>query len=515
MFNQKKADGAINFIQLLNLVDDFYGQPFMLLPWQKEVLSDVYGTVNYNSIRSYRFAYLEIPKKNGKTTLIAGVALYHLVCDDNDGQIFCCAADKGQASIVYKAICGMRDQNEYLKSILKLTDSKKEIRNTETGTTLKVLSAEAFTKHGINPTVVIFDELHCQPNRELWDVMTFGAGATRKEPIWWVITTAGDDPDRTSIGWEQHEYARRVRDKEIIDDNWYVKIFGASEDDDIWDEEVWKKVNPSIGKAIDIEAVRKEAMTAKNSDSAERLFRWLRLNQWVTTKTSSWLSLKYWDSNKSDWKVEELLGQPCYGMLDLSSTEDLTTMCLLFPPNKERKEWRAIWETWIPEDGLMARVKKDGVPYDLWEKAGYMQTTPGDCIDYSYIKERVLANTKLFKVKEMGFDKYFASQLSLELAACGVKMVEVIQGFRTLAPPMNEVKRLLMTDMLSNNGNPVARWCFGNVQVKTDENANERPVKGSRTDRIDLFVALVGAMARALPNHMKKSKYTDGEVFIA
>ena len=227
----------------------------------------------------------------------------------------------------------MIEQDEDLRSILKVTDSKKQILNTRTGTFLKVLSAEAYTKHGVNPTVVIFDELHAQPNRDLWDVMTFGAGAARKETLWWVITTAGDDPDRHSVGWEQHEYARKVRDKEIVDPYWYVKIYGAPDDADIFDEKVWYDSNPSLGVVIDIEKVRQEAIGARNDPAKEKLFRWLRLNQWVSLKRIGWLPLTLWDQTQGDWSIADLTGKYCYIGLDLSSTTDLTAIAVLFPPH--------------------------------------------------------------------------------------------------------------------------------------------------------------------------------------
>jgi len=211
LIDKNRALEPIEFIQLLHLADDFYGKPFILQDWQHDVIWNVYGEVNDRGLRQYRFAYLEIPKKNGKTTLIAGLGLYHLVCDGPGGQIYCCAAEREQAALTYRAAVQMIDQDPELAALLRVVESKKEIHNRETGTVMKVLSAEAYSKHGLNPTVVIFDELHAQPNRELWEVMTFGAGAARREPLWWVITTAGDDPDRTSIGWEQHEYARKVR----------------------------------------------------------------------------------------------------------------------------------------------------------------------------------------------------------------------------------------------------------------------------------------------------------------
>ncbi len=316
--SKSKALEVVEFIPMLKLVDDFYGQPFTLMDWQYETLWDVYGTVNDEGYRQYRYAYLEIPKKNAKTTLIAGLSVYHLTCDPPQGQIYCCAADRQQAGLVYKAAVAMIDQDEELGKILKVTDSRKEILNIETGTILKVLSAEAFTKHGINPTVVIFDELHAQPNRNLWDVMTFGAGAARKEPLWWVITTAGDDPDRNSIGWEIHEQAVKIRDGELIDPTWYVKIFGASEEDDIFDEATWYKTNPSLGQTISIESVRQEALAARNSEASERLFRWLRLNQWISLKRIGWQPLTLWDQTNAKWDLSELVGKKCYPGLDLS-----------------------------------------------------------------------------------------------------------------------------------------------------------------------------------------------------
>src|SRR5690625_4642187 len=280
--DKKRALEPIEFIQMLKAVDDFHGQPFLLLDWQHEIIWDVYGTVNDEGLRQYRYAYLEVPKKNGKTSLIGALGVYHLTMDPPGGQIYCCAADREQATLAYRAAKGMIEQDAELEKILKVKDSQREIKNLITGTVMKVLSAEAFTKHGINPTVVIFDELHAQPNRDLWDVMTFGAGAARREPLWWVITTAGDDPDKTSIGWEVHEQDRNIRDGELHDPTWYVKIYCADENDDIFDEKTWYKANPSLGHTIDIETVKQEAVSARNSEASEKLFRWLRLNQWVS-----------------------------------------------------------------------------------------------------------------------------------------------------------------------------------------------------------------------------------------
>lgn len=496
--DKQKALDVVEFIPMLKLVDDFYGEPFVLQDWQYEVLWDVYGTVNEQGYRQYRYAYLEIPKKNGKTTLIAGLSVYHLTCDPPQGQIYCCAADRTQAGLVYKAAVSMIEQDEELSKLLKITDSRKEIKNIETGTVLKVLSAEAFTKHGINPTVVIFDELHAQPNRELWDVMTFGAGATRKEPLWWVITTAGDDPDRNSIGWEVHEQAIKLRDGELVDPTWYVKIYGIDEDDDIFDEEVWYRVNPSLGHAIPIEVLRSEAVAARNSETSERLFRWLRLNQWISTKRIGWQPLTLWDSTNGSWDLSELTSKRCYPGLDLSSTTDITGVVYLFPPQEGFDDWRFIQEAWIPEENMKERVLRDKVPYDRWVNQKYLHATPGDVVDYEFVEAKILATNKQYDIQTLGTDPWNSRMLTQRLMRKGVNVVEIPQNMKHMSPAMKMIEQLMKRGLMSHEKNPLARWCWGNVVVATDGNENIKPMKNKSTERIDLTVALINAMATAM-----------------
>lgn len=494
-FDKRRALEPIEFIQLLHLVDDFYGQPFVLQDWEHEIIWNVYGTVKDDGYRQYSHAYLEIPKKNGKTTLIAGIALYHLTCDPPGGQIYCCAADREQASLVYQAARQMIEQDEGLKAILRVTDSRKLITNKHTGTYMKVLSAEAYTKHGVNPTVVIFDELHAQPNRNLWDVMDFGAGATRKEPLWWVITTAGDDPDRKSIGWEKHEYARKVRDGEIVDPYWYVKIYGAPDDADIFDEKVWYAANPSLGVSIDIEKVRQEAIGARNDEAQQRLFRWLRLNQWVSVKRIGWLPLTLWDKTRGDWGVAELVGKRCYGGLDLSSTKDLTGLVLIFPPQDGVDGFRFISEGWIPEESMRERSRRDNVPYDRWVNQKYLHATPGDVIDYTFIEARILQIKEQYDLVAVGTDPWNSQMLRQWLEKQDVNLVEIRQDMAMMSPAMKEIERMMHIGELTHEENPVARWCFGNVNVATDGNGNIKPMKNRSVEKIDLTVALINGMA--------------------
>lgn len=512
-FDHERALYVIQFIEYLKLTDDFYGQPFKLLQWQYDPIYKFYGTVKENGLRQYQYLYVEVPKKNGKSPLGAALALYHTFAEGYHGEVYSCAADRQQASIVFDVAVDMVDQCPTLKKQCKYTPSKKEIYCTTTKTTYKVLSAEAYTKHGIKPTCVIFDELHAQPTRDLWDVMTFGAGAARKEPVWIILTTAGDDPDRKSIGWEIHEYARKILEGEIDDPAWLPVIYSAPEDADIFDEEVWYKANPSLGHTISIETVRQEALHARNSESAERLFRWLRLNQWVTTKAVGWLPLTLWDATVGDWNPADLVGKKCYAGLDLSSTTDLTGLCLLFPPQDGIPEWRAIFEAWIPEDNMKERIKRDKVPYDRWVKDKFIHATPGYVVDYEFIEARILTLCKQYKVVEVDTDPWNSRMLTQRLMKKGITVVEIPQTMAYMSPAMKEIERLAKIGQFTHEANPVARWCWGNVNVAVDGNGNIKPMKNKSNERIDLMVAMINAMARAMLDiqEVDVSKYASEE----
>jgi len=236
MLDETLATRATRFVELLKLTDDFHGQPFSPLPWQRQILRDVFGTLNEErGIRQYRTAYIETPKKNGKSALVSAVALYHLFKrDEPQGEIYGCAGDRSQASIIFDTCVEMIMQDKALEKKVRIRDSYKLIENVETGTTYKVLSAESFTKHGYRPSIVLFDELHVQPNRDLWDTMTKGSFLARRQPLLWVITTAGDDPDRVSIGWEIHEKAAKIIEARAKGDaanditSWYPVIYSYS-----------------------------------------------------------------------------------------------------------------------------------------------------------------------------------------------------------------------------------------------------------------------------------------------
>lgn len=534
VFDAARAQRAVKFFESLkHTKGQFYGQPFTLLPWQKPIVQDVYGTVDQHGVRQYKTVYIEIPKKNGKSALAAGAGLFHTFADgERNGEVYGCAADRSQASIVFDVAVDMIDQLPALQKRTKLTSSQKTITDKVSGTFYKVVSSEAYSKHGLNISAVIFDELHAQPNRDLWDVMTFGAGDARLQPIWWVITTAGDDPDRLSVGWEQHEYAMKILAGDIVDPTWYPVIFGYEPPENekpgaIYDEELWKRVNPSLGHTITIESVREAAEKAKQKPADERLFRWLRLNQWITTKLTTWLPIDLFDKTVGEWNRMDLLGKDCYMGLDLSTTTDLSSLALVFPPQGRQLDWRVIWESWIPAASMEERVRRDHVPYDQWVKQGWITATPGDVVDYNLIETRILDLAKLYNVIELDADRAFATMLLQRLENAGITCVDVPQTFVSLTDPMNQTEILLkgkpgdvgeesespdvqpitggrmLTGNLTHEPDPVARWAFGNTSIAKNGQGFIKFVKEHkgksvvRTKRIDPIAALINAMARA------------------
>jgi phage terminase large subunit-like protein len=519
-FDEKKADYVVRFIENLKLVDDFHGKPFRLIDWQKRIVRDVYGTMNERGLRQYRYVYVECAKKNAKSALTSGIGNLHLFSrSEPNGQIVICAGDREQAEeTIYNPLVEMIEQDESLIKRVRITDSKKMIENTQTGTTLKVISAEAYTKHGWNISCCIFDELHVQPSRSLYDTMMKGAGLARRQPIWWFITTAGDDPDRLSIAWEVHEkatsiiQARALYDHEKDLPTWYPVIYSYP-GEDIFNENNWIHANPSLGITLQIEDLRDLAREARLHQADERLFRWLNLNQWITTKLTGWLPLDLFDSTIGGWSRGDLLGLECYIGQDLSTTTDLSAIALVFPPQAGFDEWRVIWDCWIPEENMKARIREDHVPYDQWAAQGWVRPTDGNVIDYTVIEERIQEARKLYNVIELDGDRTFATMMWQRLEQDGLKCIAIPQEYASLTDPMNTVEVLLRNGKLTHENNPVARWCFGNTSIAKNGNAQikyvkERKGRGKdRTKRIDLTVALVCAMARARFHGSTESVY--------
>lgn len=515
-FDDEKAKRAINFIKhLKHTKGKWAGVPFTMLPWQEQAVSDIFGTVRENGFRKYNTAYIEIPKKMGKSELGAAIGLYGLAADNEvAAEVYGCAGDRQQASIIFDVAVDMVDQSPALKKKTKLILSQKRMVYVPTRSYYQVLSAEAYTKHGFNISMCIFDELHSQPNRALYDVMTDGAGDAREQPLWVILTTAGDDPDKVSIGSEVHKTAQDIMTGAKEDPTFYSMIYGIEpENKRIWmgreykeykkeidwkDEKVWRAVNPSIDHTVPIDKVKDQFTRALGNPAKEKNFRWLRLNEWVNLKTQKWLSLDFWDHCKDKIDLERLKGRPCYGGLDLSSKIDMTAFVLVFPPDDINQKWIVLPRMWIPDDTLHERASQDKVPYDLWKQQGYLKTTPGNVIDYNYIEDEIMDLASVYDLRMIGFDPWNAMQTATNLGDEGMVMLEVRQGARSMSAPMKEIEQLVRGRKLIHSGHPVLRWNVGNVEIKMDDNENIRPVKGKSTERIDGLVALINAFNIAL-----------------
>ena len=496
-YDKRKADFAVNFIQCLTHTKGTWaGKPFKLLPWQEQIIRDLFGTIKPNGYRQFNTAYVEIPKKNGKSELAAAISLL-LCCADGEerAEVYGCAADRQQASIVFEVAADMVRMNPALSKRVKILASQKRIVYMPTNSFYQVLSAEAYSKHGFNISGVIFDELHTQPNRQLFDVMTKGSGDARTQPLYFLITTAGTDIN--SICYETHQKAKDILEGRKIDPTFYPVIYGADEGEDWTDPKVWMKANPSLNETINIEKVVAACESAKQNPAEENSFRQLRLNQWVK-QSVRWMPMHKWDA--CDFPVDpyELEGRVCYGGLDLSSTTDITAFVLVFPPIDEEDKYMVLPYFWLPEETLDLRVRRDHVPYDVWQKQGYIMTTEGNVIHYAYIENFIEELSMKYNIREIAFDRWGAVQMVQNLEGQGQTVVPFGQGYKDMSPPTKELMKLVLEQKIAHGGNPVLRWMMDNIYVRTDPAGNIKADKEKSTEKIDGAIATIMALDRAI-----------------
>ncbi len=497
-FDEAAASKAVDFFSKFcrHVKGPMAGQPFVLDDWQADdIVKPLFGWKRVSdNTRRYRRAYIEIPRKSGKSTLVAGLGAYLLTADGEQGaEVYSAAADRDQAAIVFDVAKQMVEASPALKA--RVQPFRRSMTVQATGSSYKVLSADAPTKHGLNASAILFDELHTQPNRELWDVLTTSTGA-RTQPLVIAITTAGYD--RHSICWEQHDYAIKVRDGIIPDDSLLVVIYAAAENEDYTDPKVWAKANPGLGKSITLEYLQNECKRAQEVPAYQNTFKRLHLNLW-TEQATRWIDMSVWERNKGEpFTPESLRGRECFGGLDLASTTDICALPLLFPPIAESERWKILWHFWVPEDGIDKRSKMDRVPYDVWNRQGFIRSTEGSITDYDFIRRDVNELKTQYNIREIAFDRWNASQLVTQLTGDGFTMVDFGQGFASMASPTKELLTLLIGGSLAHGGNPVATWMASNVTVKMDPAGNVKPDKGKSTERIDGIVALIMALGRAI-----------------
>lgn len=485
-YNEELADYAVSFIECLcHTKGTWAGKPFELIDWQEQTVRDVFGTVKPNGYRQFNTAYIEIPKKMGKSELAAAVALL-LTCGDGEerAEVYGCAADRQQASIVFEVAADMVRMCPVLNKRVKILAPQKRIVYQPTNSFYQVLSTEAYSKHGFNIHGVVFDELHTQPNRKLFDVMTKGSRDARTQPLYFLITTAGTDTN--SICYETHQKAKDIIEGRKIDPTFYLGIYGADENDDWTDP------------------------------GEENAFRQLRLNQWVK-QAVRWMPMEKWDTCAFPVNEDDLEGRVCYGGLDLSSTTDITAFVLVFPPQDEDDRFVVLPYFWIPEDTLELRVRRDYVPYDVWERQGYLHTAEGNVVHYGYIERFVERFGERFNIREIAFDRWGAVQMVQNLEGMGFTVVPFGQGFKDTSPPTKELMKLTLEKKLAHGGHPVLRWMMDNIYIRNDSEGNIKADKEKYTEKIDGAIATIMGLDRAIRcgNDVTASVYDErGILFI-
>jgi phage terminase large subunit-like protein len=495
MRRESRAQRAVRLINLLTHTGDFAGRPFDLRPWQKKIILALFKT-GPTGRRLIRTCLLMLPRKNGKTELAAAIAIYCLLFDGQlGGEIYLAAADREQAGKVYGAIVAMLRAEPDLLAQVEIVESQKRIVHPQSGSFLKAISAEAYSKHGFNASVVIYDELHAAQNRDLWDVLATSQGA-RLEPLLIAISTAGYD--RTSILHELYAHAQRVQANPALDPTFLPIIFEAPAEADWRDERVWHKANPALGDFRSLEDMRIMAARAAEIPAQENTFRRLYLNQW-TEQASRWLSLDTWDKCQAD--PVPRAGRTWYVGMDLSSTTDLTALVGVSPdPDGVHVAVRAL--AFLPQARMKERVTRDRAPYDEWARRGQLIVTPGNVIDYERVRAELQQwDSESAGIAEVAYDPWNATDLVQRLKdADGFTCIPMRQGFATLSAPTKALEQAILGQTLRHDGDPVLRWCISNVAVESDAAGNIKPSKRVSTERIDSVVALVMALDRLQRN---------------
>lgn len=498
-FDEKAATAAVNFFPAyVHLTTgEWAGDKFHLQPWQaNDIIRPLFGWKRADGTRRYRRCYIWVPRKNGKTELAAGVSLLLLVGDGEPGaEVYAMAKDIDQASIVFNKAISMVNWSTELSD--ELQAFKTSIYCPRTNGSIQPLTGNPEGKHGKNMSGLVGDELHEWKDDRLYTFLHQSSGS-RRQPLEFLISTAGV---KSGYGWEAWDYCQRVISGAVNDNETLVVIYAADPEKDKWDDpKVWKKANPNYGISVKPAYLEAECAKAKSSPRLQNDFLRYHLNWW-TEQDMRWLDVAKWDECAGDvpWQdLPELMkGRECYGGLDLSSTTDLTCRLLYFPPEGDEVAWTIIPTFYVPDENIERRVRKDRVPYDIWKADGALKTTPGDVIDYEYVKEDALSEAEQYDLIDMGVDPYMATQVALQLEGEGYPICNVRQGFITLGAPTAEIERKMLRGELRHGGHPILRWCVQNAAVETNAAGSMKPSKQKSTERIDGVASLVTAQAVA------------------
>jgi phage terminase large subunit-like protein len=514
-----KAARAIRFFKFLkHSKGEWAGQSFQLELWQKFIVGSLFGWLRADGTRRFRTGYAEVPRKNGKSTLTSGIALYLLIADGEPGaDVYTAATKLEQAKIVHGEAVRMVKASPALKKRVQIFADNLSVL--KTNSKFEPLSGEGETHDGLNIHGAVVDELHAHRNRLVVDVIETATGA-RRQPLIFYITTAGWD--RTSVCWENHQYGEQVLSGVITDDTYFVYIATLDKDDDWTDPTVWAKANPNYGVSVKPDDLARKCEKARQIPAAQNAFKRLHLNVW-TEQAERWLDLEKWDACNSPVDAEALVGRDAYAGLDLADTTDIAALVLVFPEDVE--EWIPIGEDpapeeldeqeqeaegrtktvtyfdvlvwfWVPGDTVIERSKK-GLPYLEWKNEGLIEATEGNLIDYDHITHRIDVLAQRYDIQEVAYDRWGATQLIQDLQELGMEVIPFGQGFRDMSPATKELMNVVLAKRLRHGGHKVLRWMASNMVVRLDPAGNLKPDKSKSTEKIDGLVALIMGLDRA------------------
>jgi phage terminase large subunit-like protein len=503
-FDRAAATRVLDFFtRLRHSKGEWAGQPMILEPWEQFIIWNMFGWLRDDGLRRYRVAYIELPRKNGKTTLVAGIGLYMLTFDGEPGaEVYSAATKREQAKLSWGEAVRMRARSPALANLVHYWRGSDTLIVDGNDSKFQPLGADADTLDGLNVHCAIIDELHAHKTSATVDILETATGA-RRQPMIIEITTAGFD--RESICWQHHEYTRQVLDGTIQDDTWFGTIYSIDEGDAWDDPSVWEKANPNFGVSVRQDDLQRKATKAKFLPAQQNAFMRLHLNVW-TQQSDRWIPLELWNANGGEIDWETVGDYLCYGGLDLSSTRDITAWVLAFVPDDPESD--DVWlkaRFWCPEARLTADDNRYRDQYQRWVREGWMDATPGDAVDYSFIREAILEDAANYDLQSMNIDRLFqGAQTAAELADEGLEVFGMGQGFLSMAMPMKEFERRLLLHKLHHGDNPILAWMADNVAVRQDPAGNLKPDKVASQGKIDGIVSTVMALDRVMRREKRK-----------
>jgi len=506
--DEDRGRQAVNFCERYcrHTKGDWYGVLFRLVPWEFVATFSFFGVVDPEGRRLFRRLWLEVGKKNGKTELISAWLLICLFAlGEYGGEVYSAASSRDQAALTYRVMASMVRQEKNMRKRARLYDSVKRIYVPETESFYQALSSDAMYNDGVNPFAVGVDEVHRHKDRDLWDVLRQGQG-TRSEPLFFGITTAGSG--REGLAWAEHEHARMVNERTVLDPRLLAMIYTVPEEADWQDERVWALANPSLDDFLRRDDLREALDKAAHTPSEEHNVRRLRLNQWVAAETK-WLDMGAWERCGGLLDEASLAGRPFYGGIDISHSRDFTAWVMFFPddPDANVLSGRCVAHFWMPREALTTHRAMMRPDLEAWARAGLVTFCEGDRVDLRELRDQVLADCRQYEVREIGFDRFHAHGVIDDLAEVlgGDTLVDVSQGFLGMNEPAKELEDMVATGRLNHGGNPVLRYMASVCVAEVDRDDHIRPSRRKSSDKVDGIMALCTALERAIANRADTS----------